>query len=170
MKHTTQLPTTLAGEKHFIVEGVTDNVITLAAKTLAATTDAWHDAVGHPMARKDVVQETEDTLTLDLVDHLVHLTSPPEEHNRKTEGPKVTDCTILDKPPDARTVTLTWHQHTWWVAQWNATGTTDRVDTFTPEMRTATPLALGDRFGHFKHRTDHALAHWSVSRQLCTER
>ena len=68
-------------------------------------------------ARKDSVQETEDTLTPDLVDHLVQLTSPPEEHNRKTECPKVTDWTILDKPPDARTVTLTCHQHTWWVAQ-----------------------------------------------------
>ena len=47
----------------------------------------------------------------------MQLTSPPEQHNRKTEGPKVTDWTILDKPPDARTVTLTCHQHTWWVAQ-----------------------------------------------------
>ena len=28
MKHMTQLPTTLAGEKHSIVEGVTDDVIT----------------------------------------------------------------------------------------------------------------------------------------------
>ena len=40
MKHTAQLPTTLAVEKHFIVEGLTDNVITLATNTLAATTDA----------------------------------------------------------------------------------------------------------------------------------
>ena len=40
MKHTAQLPTTLAGEKYFIVEGLTDDVITLAANTLAATTDA----------------------------------------------------------------------------------------------------------------------------------
>ena len=55
MKHTAQLPTTLAGEKHFIVEGLTDDVITLAANTLAATTDAWDDAVGHPTARKDRV-------------------------------------------------------------------------------------------------------------------
>ena len=28
MKHTAQLPTTLAGEKHLIVEGLTDDIIT----------------------------------------------------------------------------------------------------------------------------------------------
>ena len=96
----------------------------------------------------------------DLLDHLLQLASPPEQHNRKTEGPKVTDWTILEKPPDAPTVTLTCHQHTWWVAQGNATGTTDRVHTFTSETRTATPLALGDRFSHSTHHTDHPLAHW----------
>ena len=39
MKHTAQLPATLAGEKYFIVEGLTDDVITPATNTLAATTD-----------------------------------------------------------------------------------------------------------------------------------
>ena len=159
MKHTAQLPTTLAGEKHFIVQRLTDDVITLAANTLVGATDAWDDAVGHPTARKDRVQETEDTLTPDLVDHLVNLTSPQEQHNRRTEGPKVTDWTILDKPPDTHTVTLSCHQQTWWVAQWNATGTTDRVHTFTPETRTATPLSLGDRFKHSSNHTDHPRAH-----------
>ena len=46
MKHEAQLPATLAGEKYFIVEGLTDDVITLAANTLAATTNPWDDAVG----------------------------------------------------------------------------------------------------------------------------
>ena len=96
----------------------------------------------------------------DLAEHLVQLTSLPEQRHRKTEGPKVTEWTIPDRPPNAPTVTLGCHQHTWWVAQWNATGTTDRVDTFTPEARTATPLALGDRFSHLTHHTDHPLAHW----------
>ena len=160
MKHTAQLPTTLAREKHFIVEGLTDDVITLASNTLAAATDAWDDAKGHPTARKDRVQGMADTLTPDLVDHLVNLTSPPEQHNQKTEGPKVTDWMILDKPLDAPTLTLTCHQHTWWVAQWSATGTTDRVHTFTPETRTATPLGLGDRFNHSSRRTDHPQTHW----------
>ena len=91
MTHTAHLPATLAGEKHFIVEALTDDVITLAANTPAAATEAWDDALGHPTARKDRVQEREDTLTQDLVDHLVQLTSPPQQHNRKTEGPKVTD-------------------------------------------------------------------------------
>ena len=59
MIHTAQLATTLAGEKYFIVEGLTQDVITLAANTLAATTDAWDVAVGHPTARKDRVQGTE---------------------------------------------------------------------------------------------------------------
>ena len=45
--------------------------------------------MGHPTARKDRVQDTKDTLMPDLVNHLV--TSPPEQHDRKTEGPKVTD-------------------------------------------------------------------------------
>ena len=61
------------------------------------------------MGLKDRVQEREDTLTPDLVDHLVQLTSPPEQHSRKTEGPKATDWTILDRPPNAPTVTLTCH-------------------------------------------------------------
>ena len=107
MKHTAQLPTTLAGEKHFMVEGLTDDVINLAANTLEATTEAWDDAVGDPTARKDRVQETEDTLTPGLLDHLVQLTSPPEQHNRKTQGQKVTEWKILDRPPDAPTLTLT---------------------------------------------------------------
>ena len=160
IKHTAQLPATPAGEKHFILEGLIDDVITLAASTLTAATDVSDDAVGHPTARMDRVQEGEDTRTPDLVDHLVQLTSPPEQQDRKTEGPKVTDWTILDKPPTAPAVTLTCPQHTWWVAQWNATGTTDRVHTFTPEARTATPLALEDCFSHSTHHTNHPLAHW----------
>ena len=160
MKHTAQLLATLAREKHFIVEGVTDHVITLAVNTPAAATDAWDGAVGHPRARKDRVQERGDTLTPDFVDHLVQLTSPQDQHNRKTEGLKGTDWTILNRPPNAPMVTLTCHQYTWWVAQWNATGTTDRVHTFTPEARTATPLALGDCFSLSTHHNDHPLAHW----------
>ena len=113
MKHTAQLPTILAGEKHFIVEGLTDDVITLAANTLAATTDTWEDALGYTTARKDRVQEKEDGLMPDLVDHLVQLTSPPEQHNQKTEGLKVTDwTTFIYKPRDIPTVTQTCHQHT----------------------------------------------------------
>ena len=91
MKHTAQLLANLAGEKHFIVEGLTDNVITLATNTLAATTDAWDVAVGHSTACKDRVQDTDDTLTPDLVNLLVTLTTPPEQLDRKTEGPKVTE-------------------------------------------------------------------------------
>ena len=126
IKHTAQLPATLAGEKFFIVEGLTDDVITLAANTLAATTDAWDVAVGHPTARKDRVQDTEDTPTWDLVNHLVTLTSPLEQHDRKTEGQKVTDwAALIDWPPDTPTVTLTCRQHTWWVTRWNATDRTD---------------------------------------------
>ena len=143
------------------MEGLTDDVITLAANTLAATTDAWDVPVGYPKARKDRVQDTEDTLTPDLVNHLVTLTSPLEQHDRKTEGPKVIDwAAFTDRPPDTPTVTLTCHQHTWWVAQWIATGTTDRVHTFTPEAKPATPLALGDRFNHSTHHTNHPRAHW----------
>ena len=161
MKHTAQLPATLAGEKYFIVEGLTDKVITLATNTLAASTDAWDVAKGHPTARKDRVQETEDTPTADLVIHLMNLTSPPEQHNRKAEGPKVTDWTaFVDRPPDTFTVTLTCHQHTWWVAQWKATGTTDRAHTFTPEAKPATPLALGNRSKHSTHHTNRPKAHW----------
>ena len=145
------------------MEGLTDDVITLAANTMAATTDPWDDGVGHPTACKDRVQETEDTLKPDFVNHLVNLTSAPEQHNRKTEAPKVTDWTaFIYRPRDTATVTLMCHQNTWWVAQWNATGTTDRVHTFTPEAETATPLALGDRLKHSTHHTNHPRAHWSA--------
>ena len=161
MKHTAQLPATLAGEKYFIVEGLTEDVITLAANTLAATMDAWEVAAGHPTARKDRIQDTEDCLTPDLVNHLVTLTSPLEQQDGITEGPKVTDWpSFIDRPPDTPTVTLTCHQHKWWVAQWNATGKTDRVHTFTPEAKPATPLALGDRFKHSTHHTNHPRPHW----------
>ena len=61
-------------------------------------------------------------------------------------------------------MTLTCHQHTWWVAQWNATGTTDRVHTFTPETKKATPLALGDRSKHSSHHTNHPRPHWLARR------
>ena len=117
--------------------------------------------MGHPTARKDRVQDTEDTLTPDLVNHLLTLSSPPEQHDRKTEGPKVTDwVAFIDRPPDTPTVTLRCHQHTWPVAQWNATGTTDRVHTLTQEAKPATQLALGDRFNHSTHHTNHPRAHW----------
>ena len=117
--------------------------------------------MGHPTACKDRVQGTEDTLTPDLMNHLVTLTSPPEQHDRKTEGPKVTDGTaVIYRPPDTPTVTLTCHQHTWWVAQWNDTCTTDKVHTFIPEAKPATPLALGDRINHSTHHTNHPRVHW----------
>ena len=140
---------------------LTDDVITLASNTLAATVDAWDVAVGHPTARMDRLQDTEDTLAPDLVNHLMTLTSPLEQHDRKTEGPKVTDwAAFMDRPPNAPTVTLTCHQHTWWVAQWNATGTTDRVHTFTQEAKQATPLALWDHFQHSTQHTNQPRAHW----------
>ena len=84
MKRMAQRPATLTGEKHFIVEGLTDNVITLAANTLADVTEAWDEAVGHPTERKERAQKKEDTLTPDRMDHLVQLTSPLEQNNRKT--------------------------------------------------------------------------------------
>ena len=73
---------------------------------------------------------------------------------------KVTDWTVLERPPGTFTVTLTCHQHTLLVAQWDGTGATTRVQTCTPEPQTATPLALGDGFRHSTHHTDHPLAHW----------
>ena len=107
------------------------------------------------------MEDTEDTLTPDLVNHLVTLTNPPEQHDRKTEGPKVNDwAALIDTPPDDPMVTVTCHQHTLWVVQWNATGTTDRVHTFTPEVKPATPMALGDRFKHSTHHTNQPRAHW----------
>ena len=61
MRHRAQLLATLAGEKYFIVEGLFDDVLIKATSALAATKDAWDVAVGHPKARKDRGQETEDT-------------------------------------------------------------------------------------------------------------
>ena len=106
MNPTAQLPTTLAGEKHFIMEGLTDNVITLAANTLAAVTDTWDVAAGHR------VQEKEDNLTPDLVDHVVQLTSQPDQHNQNTIM-KVTDWTVLGRSQGTPTVTVMYYQHTW---------------------------------------------------------
>ena len=48
MKPTAQFPTALEGEIHFIVEELTDDTITLATNMLAAVTDTWDYAVGHP--------------------------------------------------------------------------------------------------------------------------
>ena len=48
MKHTAQLPATLEGEKYFIVEGLTDDVLTLATNTLAAITDTGTMPWGTP--------------------------------------------------------------------------------------------------------------------------
>ena len=74
-----RLPTALKGETQFNLEGLTDDVISLANNTLAAVTDTWDDAVGHPTERKDRVQEKEDTLTRELMDQLVQLTDPQEQ-------------------------------------------------------------------------------------------
>ena len=51
MKPTAQLLSALAGEKHFIVEGHTDNIMSPAANTLADAVDAWDEAIGHPAER-----------------------------------------------------------------------------------------------------------------------
>ena len=75
IKPTAQLPTALEGETHFIVEGITDNNITLATNTLAAVTDTWDDAVRHTTARKDRIKEKEDTLMPQLMHQLLQLRS-----------------------------------------------------------------------------------------------
>ena len=114
MKPTTQFPTALEGEAHLIVEGLTEDVITLAANTLAAVTDSRDDTVGHPAAHKDRIQEKEDTLTPELMDQLLQLrslTGPPEQRMPRI-GLKVTDWTVPDRTPDTPTVTLMCHQHT----------------------------------------------------------
>ena len=90
MKPTAQLPATLEEEKHFIVENLTDNIITLAANALAADTNIWDDTIGHPTEPKDRVQEREDTLTPELMDLLVQLTSPTEQYVQNIAR-KVTD-------------------------------------------------------------------------------
>ena len=51
------------------------------------------------------------------------------------------------------------HKHAWWVTQWDGKGTATRIQTYKPETRTATPLALADRFKHSTHHTNHPLAH-----------
>ena len=95
--HLTIKPT--EGETHFIVEGLTDKVITVAINTLVAVTDAWVDAVGHPTARRDRIQEKGDALTGELMDQLVQLTGLAE---LPVPGIwlKVTDCTVLDHTRD----------------------------------------------------------------------
>ena len=142
-----------------IVEGLTDDIITLAANTLAAVTDTWDDAMGRPTERKDNIQEKEDTLEPELMDHLVQLTSPPEQYVQRIVL-KVPDWTVLDGTPDTPAVTLTCHQHTWLVAQWDGNCAATRVHAYTPETPTATPKALGDHFRHSAHHTNHPLAHW----------
>ena len=57
MKPTAGLPTALEEETHLIVEGLTDNVITLVSNTLTAVKNTWDDAVGQPTARNDRIQE-----------------------------------------------------------------------------------------------------------------
>ena len=145
MKPTAQPPTALEGEAHFIVEGLTKDVITLVANTVAADTDTWDDAVGHPTARKDRNQEKEDTLTPELMDQPLQLRSltGPSQQRMPRIGLKVTDWTVLDHTPDDPTVTLMCHQHTWWVAQWDGKGTATSIQSHKPETRMATPLDSG---------------------------
>ena len=96
---------------------------------------------------------------MDQLLQLRSLTGPPERRVPRI-GLKVTTLTIVNHTPDTPTVTLMCHQHTWWVAQWDGKGTATRVQMQEPEMQTATPLALGDRFRHPTHHTNHTLAHW----------
>ena len=159
MKSTAQLPTALEGEKHFIVEGVMDDVLNLVTHTLAAVPNTWDDAVGYPTEGKDRIQEKEDILTPEIVDELVQRTSPPQQHVQRIVL-KVTDCTVLGHPSDTPTITLMCHQHTLWAAEWDGKGTATRVQTYTPKTPTATTLALEDRFRQSAHHTNHPLAHW----------
>ena len=94
------------------------------------------------------------------MDHLIQVTSPPKCYLQKNGALILTDWTVLKRPPDTPTVTLTWHQHTWWVALWDGRGTATRVQTCTPEPQTATPEELGDHFRNCADHTNHLLAHW----------
>ena len=69
------------------MEGLTHDVITVVANTLANVTGAWDKNIGHPNERKDQAQENEDTLTPDLMDQLVQLMSPLEQHNTQDTRP-----------------------------------------------------------------------------------
>ena len=59
---------------------------------------------------------------------------------------KVTDWTVLDHISDTPTNTLRCHQHTWSVTQLDGKGTATRVQTYTPETRTATPTGTRGPF------------------------
>ena len=93
------------------MEGLTEDIITPAANTLAAVKDTWDNNVGHLTERKDRGQEREDTLTPELMQNLVQLTSPAEQSAQKF-ALKVTDWTVLNRPPVTPTASLTCHQHT----------------------------------------------------------
>ena len=108
IRTTAPLPATLKGEKKFIAEGLTEGVITLATNTLAAVTDTPNDTVGHPMELENRIQEKEDTLAPELMDHLAQLTSQPEQHVLRIVL-KVTDWTVLDSTPGTTMVALMCH-------------------------------------------------------------
>ena len=76
-----------------------DDLIILATNTLAAVTDTWDHAVGHPTARKDRSREKEDILTPELMDQLVNIHRPTRQHVPRM-GLKVTKWTVLDHTPD----------------------------------------------------------------------
>ena len=73
---------TLTGEKYFIVEGLTDDIITVVANTLTNIRGALAQNIGHPKGRKDQAQKKDDTLTPKLMDRQVQTSSPPEQHNK----------------------------------------------------------------------------------------
>ena len=116
MTPTVQVPTLLEGETNFFVEDLTDNVITLATNTLAAVTNTSDNAAGQPTARKDKIQEKEDTLTPELMDQLLQLrslTGPPEQRVPRI-GLKVTDWTVLNHTPDTPAVDTPGGSHRGW--------------------------------------------------------
>ena len=59
MQPTANMPTTLAGETYIMVEGQTDDIITLAAYTAANVNNAWDANYRHPSLNRDTVQEKE---------------------------------------------------------------------------------------------------------------
>ena len=89
---------------------------------------------------------------------ILQLTSPPEEH--KQHHPIQLKDWILDNPPTTAIITLIAYQETWWVMQWNDKGSVVQAHTYTPEPHTATPRAMGQRFHHATHLTNHPFAHW----------
>ena len=129
--HTTvHLPKDFGTERHFVLEGQAQHIITAASYTLAAHEHHW-DATAIP-AMPPPAQGPKDPVTPFHIDQLLSRRAAPHFHPSRIEL-AIASWNTLDTPPQQPAVHILKPDAQWWVLHW-AHGVLTAAQAYTPEV------------------------------------